>query len=96
MRKLWAVALLTGGLAVVVPAPVQAAATEFSSGFESGQPQPTWTNTVDSSAGVGGYCCGLTGMESGTRTEAAHTGSSPAPPRSPASSPRRRRSACTR
>ncbi|GAA3230870.1 GH92 family glycosyl hydrolase [Dactylosporangium siamense] len=73
-RKIWAVALLTSSLAVAVPAPARAAVTEFSSGFESGQPQPTWSNTAESSAGVGGYCCGLTGMESGTRTEAAHTG----------------------
>ncbi len=54
----------------------------FSTGFESGQPQPTWTNTVDSGpqpAGgmknIGGVCCSLPGPESGTRHELAHTGS---------------------
>jgi hypothetical protein len=54
-------------------------ATLFSSGFESGQPQPTWTNTVDGSGypagginNIGGLCCGLTGPEAGTRQETAH------------------------
>lgn len=56
----------------------------FSTGFESGQPRPTWTNTVDSagypaggSVNVGGICCSLSGPESGVRTnETAHSGSS--------------------
>ncbi|MFF5289025.1 GH92 family glycosyl hydrolase [Paractinoplanes globisporus] len=60
---------------VSVPSPAAAAAGDFVTGFESGDPQATWTNTVESSSGVGGYCCGLTAMESGTRTELAHTGS---------------------
>jgi len=55
----------------------------FSTGFESGQPQPTWTDTVDSSgqpaggsSNIGGICCSLTGPEAGVRTgETAHTGS---------------------
>ncbi len=54
----------------------------FSTSFESGQPQPTWTNTVDSdgsAAGgmwnIGGICCGLTGPETAVRSETAHTGS---------------------
>lgn len=54
----------------------------FSTSFESGQPQPTWTNTVDNagypaggSSNVGGICCSLSGPEMGTRTEIAHSGS---------------------
>ena len=54
----------------------------FSTGFESGNPQPTWTNTVDGGGqpaggikNVGGVCCGLTGPEAGTRKEIAHAGS---------------------
>lgn len=46
----------------------------FATDFESGSPQPTWTNTVDNNGGgninnVGGFCCGLTGPEMGTRQE---------------------------
>ncbi|WP_433062817.1 GH92 family glycosyl hydrolase [Dactylosporangium sp. CS-033363] len=72
-----ALTALAAGLltALTVPAPASAAAGDLVTSFEAGDPQPTWTNTVDSSAGVGGYCCGLAGMESGLRTEAAHTGS---------------------
>ncbi|GGL01303.1 hypothetical protein GCM10012284_39830 [Mangrovihabitans endophyticus] len=67
--------VLVAGLAVAVPAaPAVAAATGFATGFETGDPQPTWQDSVESSSGVGGYCCGLTGMESGTRRELAHTG----------------------
>ncbi|BCY11269.1 GH92 family glycosyl hydrolase [Actinoplanes sp. L3-i22] len=71
-----AVAALAAGLilAVVPSIPAAAATAEFSTGFETGQPQPTWTDSVESSSGVGGYCCGLTGMETGTRTESAHSG----------------------
>ena len=51
----------------------------FATGLESGDPQPTWTNTVDVNGGnsynVSGICCGLSGPETGTRTEVAHTGS---------------------
>ena len=55
--------------------------SSFSTGFESGQPQPTWTDTVDTSGGglndVTGLCCSLTGPEAGVRTgETEHTGSS--------------------
>ena len=61
----------------------------FATDFESGSPQPTWTNTVDNGsepgsgriANVGGICCGLTGPEMGTRQELAHTDSSALPPR---------------
>ncbi|MEV4508031.1 GH92 family glycosyl hydrolase [Dactylosporangium sp. NPDC049525] len=66
---------LAASLVTVITTPATAAPGDFSSGFEAGDAQPTWTNSVESSAGVGGYCCGLTGMESGTRTELAHTGS---------------------
>jgi alpha-L-fucosidase 2 len=57
------------------------ASTSFSSGLESGQPQPTWTDTVDTTGGgnnnVTGLCCGLTGPEAGVRTgETSHTGTS--------------------
>jgi len=54
----------------------------FATGFESGDPQPTWANTVDTTGGgggilnVGGICCGLSGPEAGVRTETTHTGSS--------------------
>jgi hypothetical protein len=58
----------------------QSASSGFSSGFESADPAPTWTDTVDTSGGglsnVTGLCCGLTGPEAGIRTgETAHTGS---------------------
>jgi lysophospholipase L1-like esterase len=36
--------------------------------------QPTWTNSVHSSVNVGGFCCGLTTMESARRAETAHGG----------------------
>ncbi|HVU69776.1 MAG TPA: GH92 family glycosyl hydrolase [Ktedonobacteraceae bacterium] len=52
--------------------------SSFSTSFESGQPQPTWSSTVDSSGGglsnVGGICCGLSGPEAATRGELGHTG----------------------
>ncbi|WP_285559617.1 GH92 family glycosyl hydrolase [Actinoplanes regularis] len=73
MRCLIAVGTLLAGLLIGLPA--AAAEGDFSSGFETGQPQPTWTDTSEASAGVGGYCCGLTAMESGVRAETAHTGS---------------------
>ncbi len=63
------------------PAPPTATpATLFSTGFESGQLQPTWTNTIDyngwggSLYNVGGICCGLTAPEAGPRRERAHAG----------------------
>ncbi|MEV6928138.1 GH92 family glycosyl hydrolase [Dactylosporangium sp. NPDC051485] len=76
-RRAWlaAVALVAGLLSVVVSAPPAAAAAgDFVTGFEPGDPQPTWTNSVESSLNVTGYCCGLTAMESGVRNETAHTG----------------------
>ncbi len=56
--------------------------TGYSTSFETGQPQPTWTDTVDTTdangggaVAVDGICCGLTGPEAGIRTgETAHTG----------------------
>ncbi|MEV6301376.1 GH92 family glycosyl hydrolase [Actinoplanes sp. NPDC051861] len=68
--------LLTIGLGAAVASPAAAAPGDFVTGFEAGEPQPTWQNTVESSSGVGGYCCGLTGMESGVRAERGHTGTS--------------------
>ncbi|WP_225447953.1 hypothetical protein [Streptacidiphilus sp. P02-A3a] len=55
--------------------------TSFSTGFESGQTAPTWTDTVDTSGGgdnnVTALCCGVAGPEAGVRTgETAHTGNS--------------------
>ncbi len=56
--------------------------TLFATGFEAGQPQPSWTDTVDGGgypaggiSNVGGICCGLTGPQAGVRNETAHTGS---------------------
>jgi len=64
-----------------IPVPPTAApATLFSTGFESGQPQPTWTNTVDYNGwgggryNIGGICCGLTGPEVGPRRERTRAG----------------------
>jgi hypothetical protein len=58
------------------------ASSGYSTSFESGQPQPSWTDTVDTSdahggglVAVGGICCGLSGPEAGVRSgEQAHTG----------------------
>jgi len=54
----------------------------FSTGFEGGDPQPTWTNTIDGAGypaggitSVAGICCGLGGPETGVRAEVDHTGS---------------------
>ena len=65
--------------------PAQSSTTRsFSTGFETGQPQPTWTDTVDTVDAKGGgdnnitgLCCGLTGPQATVRTgEQAHTGDS--------------------
>jgi len=49
--------------------------TLFATSFENGEPQPTWTNTVDGGSWyVGGVCCGLTGPEAGVRQEMANSG----------------------
>jgi lysophospholipase L1-like esterase len=48
----------------------------FASGLESGEVAPTWTNTMEGTLNVGGYCCGLTGMEAGPRTETSLGGTS--------------------
>ncbi|MFC4035605.1 hypothetical protein ACFO3J_29670 [Streptomyces polygonati] len=55
--------------------------TSFSSGFESGDPAPSWTDTVDTaggnSVGVTGINSDSTGPQAGPRTgETSHTGSS--------------------
>ncbi|WP_222123108.1 GH92 family glycosyl hydrolase [Streptomyces sp. SLBN-118] len=69
-------ALLAAALTVVTATPAVAGSGDFSSGFESGDPQPTWLDTVAISQNIGGFCCGLTAMQSSPRTEQAHTGSS--------------------
>ncbi|WP_433073619.1 SGNH/GDSL hydrolase family protein [Dactylosporangium sp. CA-052675] len=46
----------------------------FRTDFGATVQQLTWTDTVQSSLNVGGYCCGLTSMESGRRAELAHGG----------------------
>ncbi|MEV6843641.1 hypothetical protein [Actinoplanes sp. NPDC051411] len=53
----------------------------FSSGFEPGDPTPSWTDTVDTAAGgqsgVTGICCGLSAPEAAVRSgETAHSGGS--------------------
>jgi predicted alpha-1,2-mannosidase len=76
-KRIWlATAALVAGLitATGTATPASAAAGDFMSGFETGDPQPTWQNSVESSANVGGYCCALTAMESAPRNETAHTG----------------------
>ncbi|WP_307783572.1 glycosyl hydrolase family 95 catalytic domain-containing protein [Streptomyces spinoverrucosus] len=60
--------------------PAESSTTEsFATGFEAGQTQPTWTDTVDTkgggSYGVTGLCCGLLGPQAAVRIgERAHTG----------------------
>ena len=59
-----------------------ASISSFSTSFDNGQPQPTWTNTADTTSpgggltNVGGICCSLTGPEMVPHNENAHTGSS--------------------
>ena len=56
--------------------------SSFATGFEAGQTQPTWSDTLDTvdakgggDYGVTGLCCGLSGPEASVRTgEQAHTG----------------------
>jgi hypothetical protein len=51
------------------------APTQFGTGLETGQPAPTWTDTVSTGAprgglkNVSGLCCSLTGPEAGVRAE---------------------------
>ncbi len=56
----------------------------FASTLESGDPQPTWSDTgVDATAitNVGGVCCGLTAPQLGVRAEVAHADSAVLPMR---------------
>lgn len=46
----------------------------FRTDFGAAAPPLTWVDTVESARNVTGYCCGLTGMESGRRAELAHGG----------------------
>jgi len=64
-----------------LPTSTPATTSLFTTGFESGDRQPTWANTVDGGgypagglSNVGGLCCGLSGPETGVRTETSHTG----------------------
>jgi len=71
-------------VATAIPTSTSTLATTplFATGFESGDPQPTGANTVDTTGGgggvlnVGGICCGVPGPEAGPRNETAHAGSS--------------------
>jgi len=72
---------LPGATSTPSTAGAPAATALFATGFESGDRQPTWANTVDGGgypagglSNVGGICCGLSGPEAGVRTEAGHTG----------------------
>lgn len=50
--------------------------TPFTTGFETTDAPPNWSDTVRASANVGGYCCGKSAMESSPRVGAtAHAGS---------------------
>ncbi|GCE30323.1 endoglucanase [Dictyobacter alpinus] len=56
--------------------------SQFSTGLENGNVQPSWTNTVDAgnwplagAVNVTGVCCGLSSPELGVRNENAHGGS---------------------
>jgi hypothetical protein len=50
--------------------------TSFASGFETTDPQPTWSDTVDFSSNVSGYQAGLNPQCSIRSGEEAHTGTS--------------------
>lgn len=84
-------ALTLAGLLILAVAPLAAHPTRahatstpppplFATSFESGQPQPTWANTVDDNgwgggrSNVAGICCGLSGPEVGVRQETANSG----------------------
>ena len=76
-KRVWlATAALAASLvsATVTAEPAVAAVGDFTSGFEAGSPQPTWQNSVEASLNIGGYCCGLTAMESAPRNETTHGG----------------------
>ncbi|WP_184847272.1 GH92 family glycosyl hydrolase [Allocatelliglobosispora scoriae] len=70
-----ATAVLAAGFAFAPALPATAAPGDFTTGFEAGDPQPTWVNSVESSTNIGGYCCALTGMESIVGSGTAHAGS---------------------
>jgi lysophospholipase L1-like esterase len=46
----------------------------FTSGLEQGEAPATWLSTNEASVNVGGFCCGLTAMETAPRAETAHGG----------------------
>jgi hypothetical protein len=48
----------------------------FASTLESGDPQPNWTDTAETTSNIGGICCGLSGPQLGISQEfAVHTDS---------------------
>ncbi|MFC0548541.1 GH92 family glycosyl hydrolase [Kutzneria chonburiensis] len=70
MRRLWLLLLSTAliaGLTATVPAVASAAgATDFSSSFEAGQPQPNWTDTVETDASGTPRASGVNGADATT------------------------------
>jgi hypothetical protein len=48
----------------------------FGTGLEAGQTATTWNDTVRAAVNVGGFCCGLNAMQTSSRAERAHGGSS--------------------
>ena len=65
-----------------MPTAITATATPlFATGFEGGNPQPTWINTIDNNGypaggltNVAGICCQLAGPETGVRGKIGHNG----------------------
>ena len=70
MRRLWLLLIgtaLIAGLTATVPAVASAAgATDFSSSFETGQPQPNWTDTVETDASGTPRASGVNGADATT------------------------------
>ncbi len=70
MRRLWLLLLssaLIAGLTATVPAVASAAgATDFSSSFEAGNPQPTWTDTVETDPSGAPKASGVNGADAST------------------------------
>jgi len=65
-----------GGYPLTVAPPTPTPNPSFASGLESGDIQPTWTNTIDGGDYPAGGDSNVPAFETGTRNETAHTGSS--------------------
>jgi len=65
------VATVTPAMATATPT---LAAPSFASGFETGDIQPTWTNTIDGGGYPAGGSADVPAFEAGTRDETAHGG----------------------